>query len=206
MISKLLKRAILHTHWLLVAILLASSVVFSGAQSAPTQSSPNASKPASAAANQPAPTGQSAKPTTAVAPAQPNAPAGRPAPAWQGTQLNLLSRRAEIYYEGVWGVGELHVKVAESGSLIRFNYRVLDPEKAAALNDKKAEPALFDAQAGVKLVVPQMDKVGKLRQSSTPKTGMTYWMAFSNPTRVVKRGHRVDVVIGSFRANSLIVE
>ena len=111
-----------------------------------------------------------------------------------------------MYYEGVWGVGELHVKVAESGSLIRFNYRVLDPEKAAALNDKKAEPALFDAQARVKLVVPQMEKVGKLRQESTPKAGMTYWMAFSNPTRAVKRGHHVDVVIGSFRANNLVVE
>ena len=43
-------------------------------------------------------------------------------------------------------------------------------------------------------------------QSSTPKTGMTYWRAFSNPTQAVRRGHRVDVVIGSFRANNLIVE
>jgi hypothetical protein len=51
-----------------------------------------------------------------------------------------------------------------------------------------------------------MEKVGKLRQSSTPKVGMNYWMAFSNPTLAVKRGHRVDVVIGSFRANSLLVE
>jgi len=111
-----------------------------------------------------------------------------------------------MYYEGVWGVGELRVKVAEAGQLIRFNYRVLDPLKAAALNDKKAEPVLFDVQAGVKLAVPQMEKVGKLRQSSTPKAGMTYWMAFSNPTLAVKPGHRVDVVIGSFRASNLIVE
>jgi hypothetical protein len=35
---------------------------------------------------------------------------------------------------------------------------------------------------------------------------MTYWMAFSNPTLVVKRGHHVDVVIGTFRATNLIVE
>jgi len=111
-----------------------------------------------------------------------------------------------MYYEGVWGVGELRVKAAESGQLIRFNYRVLDPEKAAALNDKKVEPELFDGQAGVKLSVPQMEKVGKLRQSSTPKASMTYWMAFANPTLTVKRGHRVDVVIGSFRANNLVVE
>jgi hypothetical protein len=111
-----------------------------------------------------------------------------------------------MFYEGIWGVGEIRVKAAESGQLIRFDYRVLDPVKAAALNDKKAEPALFDPQAGVKLVVPQMEKVGKLRQSSTPKAGMTYWMVFSNPTLAVKRGHRVDVVIGSFRATNLVVE
>jgi hypothetical protein len=111
-----------------------------------------------------------------------------------------------MYYQGVWGVDELHVKAAESGQLIRFNYRVLDPVKAVTLNDKKAEPELLDPQAGVKLVVPQMEKIGKLRQSSTPKAGMTYWMAFSNPSLAVKRGHRVDVVIGSFHAANLIVE
>ena len=188
----MLKAGILHSHRALVAILFASSVVFSGAQSAPSQSPQNGGNPAAA----------SAKPTQAAAPAQRSAPAQ----VWQGTQLNRLSRRAEMYYEGVWGVGELRVKAAESGRLIRFDYRVLDPSKAAALNDKKVEPKLFDAQAGVSLVVPQMDKIGKLRQSSTPKAGMTYWMAFSNPTRAVKPGHHVDVVIGSFRANNLVVE
>lgn len=149
---------------------------------------------------------QSATPSQAVAPAKPNASAAQSAPVWQGSQLNRFSRRAEMYYGELWGVGELHVKVAESGQVIRFNYRVLDPAKAAPLNDKKVEPELIDSQAGVKLVVPQMDKIGKLRQSSTPKEGMVYWMAFANPTLAVKRGHRVDVVIGSFRANSLYVE
>ena len=162
-------------HRVLAAILLASSIAFSGVQPAPPQSTQNASQPV-------------------------------PAPAWQGSQVNRLSRRAEMYYEGAWGVGELRVKATESGELIRFNYRVLDPGKAVELNDKKAEPELIDSQAGVKLEVPQMEKVGKLRQSSTPKVGMTYWMAFSNPTRAVKRGHRVDVIIGQFRAYGLVVE
>jgi len=111
-----------------------------------------------------------------------------------------------MYYQGVFGVDQLRVKVAESGQLIRFNYRVLDPEKAVALNDKKADPQLFDPQAGVKLAIPQMEKVGKLRQSSSPKAGMTYWMAFSNPTLAVKRGHHVNLVIGSFQATNLLVE
>jgi hypothetical protein len=140
------------------------------------------------------------------APPQSSQNPSKPAPVWQGSQMNRLSHRAEMYYETLWGIGELHVKATESGELIRFNYRVLDPDKAAALNDKKVEPELIDSQAGVKLVVPQMEKVGQLRQSSTPKAGMVYWMAFSNPTRAVKRGHRVDVVIGPFKANGLVVE
>ena len=137
---------------------------------------------------------------------QPSAPVQSAPAADQRRTLKHRSRHATMYYEGMWGVDSLRVKLAESGELVRFNYRVLDPEKASALNDKKAEPELIDPQAGVKLVVPQMEKVGKLRQSSTPRAGMVYWMAFSNPTRAVKRGDRVDVVIGQFRASNLIVE
>jgi len=148
---------------------------------------------------------QQATPPQAAAPARPATSAPR-ATVWQGAQARGLSRRAEMFYQGVWGVDELHVKVAESGEMIRFNYRVLDPAKAAPLNDKKLEPELFDMQAGIKLSVPQMEKVGKLRQESTPKPGMNYWMAFANPTLGVKRGHRVNIVIGSFRATNLLVE
>ena len=146
--------------------------------------------------------------SVAVAQSEPQttAPAQSAPSAVPRRVLNHRSEHATMYYQGMWGVDSLRVKLAESGELVRFDYRVLDPEKAAALNDKKAEPELDDAEAGVKLVVPQMEKVGKLRQSSTPKAGMTYWMAFSNPTRAVKRGHRVDVVLGSFRANTLVVE
>ena len=55
---------------------------------------------------------------------------------------------------------------------------------------------LIDPQAQVKLVVPSMEKVGQLRQSSTSQAGKSYWMAFSNKGRLVKRGDRVNVVIG----------
>jgi hypothetical protein len=135
------------------------------------------------------------------------APAG-PAPAVVGKAPSLagLSRRASMYYEGVWGVDSLKVKYTESGEILRFSYRIVDPAKAAPLNDKKVEPSLLDPQAGVKLVVPQMEKVGKLRQSSTPIAGQSYWMAFSNSGRRVKPGHRVTVEIGHFRAEGLVVE
>ena len=114
--------------------------------------------------------------------------------------------RAGKYYELVWGVDSLGLKTVESGEIIRFTYRILDAEKAKALNDKKSEPFLIDPRAQVKLVVPSMEKVGQLRQSSTPEAGKSYWMAFSNKGRLVKRGDRVNLVIGQFRAEGLVVD
>lgn len=139
---------------------------------------------------------------------QPSAPSPKPASA--GTPVhfvpNGLPGRANIYYAAIWGIDSLRVKVAESGELIRFSWRVLDPTKAAELNDKKTNPLLLDSQAGVKLVIPTMEKVGQLRQSSTPVADKSYWMAFSNPGQRVKRGDYVSVVIGQFHAIGLVVE
>jgi hypothetical protein len=114
--------------------------------------------------------------------------------------------RAGMFYKLVWGVDALGVKTVESGEVIRFNYRVLDPDKAKPLNDVKAEPSLIDPRAGVSLVVPSLEKVGKLRQSESPEEGKSYWMAFSNKGRLVKRGDRVNVVIGTFHADGLVVD
>jgi len=121
-------------------------------------------------------------------------------------QPNRIPRRAEAFYEAIWGVDLLSVKAVESGELIRFTYYVVDAEKAKALNDKRLEPSLVFPEGHVKLVIPSLEKVGQLRQSSTPEAGKSYWMAFSNPGRTVKRGDRVDVIIGQFRATGLVVE
>jgi hypothetical protein len=127
-------------------------------------------------------------------------------PAARHYHPNLPPKRAAEYYGLIWGVDGLRVKAVESGELIRFTYHVVDAGKAEALNDKKFEPSLIDPQAGVSLQIPQLEKVGKLRQSSSPETGKIYWMAFSNKGRLVKPGHHVSVVIGNFHADGLIVE
>ena len=144
--------------------------------------------------------------STSAAQSTANSPT-QPARAVVRTNLaKHVPRQALRYYEGAWGVDSLTVKYTESGEIIRFSYRVLEPEKAAALNDKKSEPSLIDPQAGVKLVIPELEKIGKLRQSSTPIAGKQYWMAFSNSGRRVRPGDRVDIVIGTFHANGLVVE
>jgi len=119
---------------------------------------------------------------------------------------NHFPKREHSYYNLVWGVDALSAKSVESGELIKFTYRVLDPAKAKTLNDKSNEPAMYDPAVRAKLVIPSLEKVGQLRQASTPEAGKIYWMAFSNPGGVVKRGDRVAVVIGPFHIEGLVVE
>jgi hypothetical protein len=164
------------TKALVLAGLLASSMMISTAF-------------AQSAAKSPAP---AAKPPVAAVPSR--------------YQPSRFAGRAGKYYQLVWGVDSLSAKAVESGEIIRFTYRVLDAEKAMVLNDKKLEPSLIDPQAGVSLVVPSLEQVGILRQGSTPEAGKFYWMAFSNSGRRVKRGDHVDVVIGQFRAQGLVVD
>jgi hypothetical protein len=142
-------------------------------------------------------------PSATLSPAQtkPAATAGPP-----HYHPDRFAGRAGKYYRLVWGVDSPAVKWAESGEIIKFTYQVLDADKAKMLNDKKFEPSLIDPRAGVKLVVPSLEKVGQLRQTATPEAGKTYWMAFSNKGRLVKRGDRVSVVIGQFRADGLVVD
>jgi hypothetical protein len=139
------------------------------------------------------------------APPQASAPPARPAPAPR-SQPTRLDKHAIAYYATVWGIEDPSVKWAESGELVRFSYRILDPDKAKILNDKTLEPKLQDPDKGVELIVPSLENVGALRQSSTPIAGKVYWMAFSNSGRPVKKGDRVNVVIGNFHAMGLIVE
>lgn len=115
-------------------------------------------------------------------------------------------KRAHEYYELIWGVDSIRVKAAESGELIRFTYRVIDPDKAKALNNKETEALLNSPERHVQLVIPSLEKVGKLRQTGSPEADTSYWMAFSNPRRQIKRGDRVNVVIGRFHADNLVVE
>jgi len=131
--------------------------------------------------------------------------AGPPAPAHR-YRPDRFAGRAWKRYQLVWGIDSLSVKLVESGEVVRFSYRVLEPDKARALNDKKNEPSLIDPRAGVKLVVPQMEKIGQLRQGGPPEAGKAYWMAFSNKGRPVKKGDHVDVIVGPFKAEGLVVD
>jgi hypothetical protein len=160
---------------------LAGSIVVSGAR-AQTAPASGSSTPAPAA---------SAKPHKRVSPY---------------SSATGISGHAKDFYLVNWGVDSFSAKLLESGQLVRFSYRVVDAKKAKVLSDKKANPVLLDQKAHAQLVIPQLEKVGQLRQSSTPEAGRVYWMAFSNRGRVVKPGDRISVVIGRFRVDELAVQ
>ena len=154
-------------------------------------------------------------PAAAPAPAAPAAPAARPAPARPAASAvhrvspfrqTRMTEAARTRYIAQWGVDRLKVSYTSSGNLIRFTYRVVDAQRAKVLNAKQFVPSLYGQRSRATLQVPVMEKIGQLRQSGTPIVGQEYWMAFSNKGNYVKPGDRVNITIGTFRADGLVVE
>ena len=105
-----------------------------------------------------------------------------------------------------WGVDIVGVRPTSSGFMLAFRYRIVDSEKAKLLNDKRSKAYLIDEVTGNTLGVPIMDNLGELRQNEAPVLNRTYFIMFGNPGKLVKSGGLVDVVIGEFRVNGLIVD
>jgi len=115
------------------------------------------------------------------------------------------SSRAMTYLKRTWGIEILFVREASSGYMLEFRYKVIDAEKAAPLFERQTKPILTDVKTGAKMVVPTPAKTGALRNSNTPVDGRTYWMFFANPGKLVQVGDAVDIEIGKFLVEGLIV-
>ncbi len=51
-----------------------------------------------------------------------------------------------------------------------------------------------------------MENIGELRQVAPLEANRTYYVIFGNPGGLVKRGGRVTLVVGNFRAEGLVVD
>lgn len=106
-----------------------------------------------------------------------------------------------------WGVEVVALRQSAHGYMLDFRYRVLDAEKAKPLGDRRITPQLIDLKSGAVHIVPAPPKIGSLRQTSAEmKEGRIYYIMFANPARRIQKGDRVTVVVGDFRAESLLVE
>jgi len=105
------------------------------------------------------------------------------------------------------GIQIKSLRLSAAGNLIDLRYKVTDPEKATTFfEEKRNQPYLIDLATGVRLSIPET-KIGALRTS--PKNMVAdkvNFMMFANPGAFLKRGSKVTVVIGVFKAENLIVE
>jgi hypothetical protein len=117
-----------------------------------------------------------------------------------------LTAHARTFYHSMRGIDNMSVRRTASGNLLRFSYRVTDPALAKFLGDKSVTPYLYDEASHVLLEVPVMDNIGQLRQTGDLEVNQEYWMVFSNKGNLVKAGDRVNVLIGSFHIDGLVVQ
>ena len=164
--------------------------------------------PAAAPSAPPTPRGTSGFMGPRGAPRKP-APAAAATPARRvGAPYNgmRMTEKETQYLSAAWGIDHVHVTSTGSGNLLKFTFRVVEPKRAKALGDHEAQPYVFAPRAHAVLQVPTMEQIGQLRQLHTDEANKEYWIAFSNKGTLVKRGDRVDVIIGKFRAPGLLVE
>lgn len=118
-----------------------------------------------------------------------------------------VTKKQTLNMEDKWGIQVLGIRPTAAGHMLNFRYKIVDPEKAAALVNPRIKPYLMDQASGKMVAVPNMPKVGSLRQRSLEaKGGRTYFILFSNPRKFIQSGDKVTVVIGDLRVADLIVE
>ena len=114
--------------------------------------------------------------------------------------------RKNTFMKREWGIEILYVRQTAAGYMLEFRYKVVDPEKAKALFSRQTKPVLTHDSSGAQLIVPTPAKTGALRNSNMPLDDHTYWMFFANPGKLVQPGDHVDIQIGEFLAENLVVE
>ena len=113
--------------------------------------------------------------------------------------------RRGLTIKRTWGIDIVAIHPVSSGLMLRFDYRVVDPDKAAVLTDRRTRPYLIDEATRTALAIPAMEKVGELRQIAKLEENRTYFMIFGNPGRLVKHGSRVTLVAGNLKVEGLVV-
>jgi len=122
----------------------------------------------------------------------------------EGSKVDLPAKRMSV--EEMWGIKILSIRQSAGGYMVDFRYRIVDPQKASALFAPGVTPYLVDQASGTKLSIPNMPKTGLLRAKGGPESGRDYFMIFGNSRQIVKKGSKVAVVAGDFKAENLTVE
>lgn len=107
-----------------------------------------------------------------------------------------------------FGVEPVSLRPAAGGRLLYFRYRITDAKLATPLFAKSTKPHLVDRATGASVDMPEDSKLGALRASARTElvAGKIYYVLFGNGSGAVKKGSRVDVVIGECKLENIVVE
>ena len=108
--------------------------------------------------------------------------------------------------EHEWGVKFLSVNLTAAGYLVKFKYKILDPQNARGMVQRKLSPNPYVVveKSGAILKVPFSAKLGSLRSSvrtaNQMQIGKNYFTLFANPGRHVNVGDQITIVFGDLKA------
>lgn len=127
-------------------------------------------------------------------------------PGYANEKAPVLPEEIQSSLEQEWGIRVLSLRQSASGYMLDFRYRVIDPDKAVQILNRKIRPQLIVSKSGNHLQVPTPPKLGPLRQSSrTPRADTNYFIFFANPSRQVNEGDEVSIQIGKLSIPGLKV-
>jgi hypothetical protein len=99
------------------------------------------------------------------------------------------------------------LRLTASDYMLDMRYRVIDPEKAALILNRKEHPRIEVERSGAVLGVPVSYKLGPIRQTTLdPNPDRIYFTFFANPGHHVQRGDTVTLLLGDFRAENIVVQ
>jgi hypothetical protein len=125
--------------------------------------------------------------------------------AWFGYSVSLPSRSDELVrIEAAFGIRIERLKLAAGGHALDFRYRVLDATKSAGLLQPGARTYLMPDKAPVRIDPIPLESAAAMR-SLEPGVGENAAL-FGNPGRLLRRGDRVTLVLGGFKASGLTVQ
>lgn len=105
------------------------------------------------------------------------------------------------------GIKVVRLTHAVGGMKLDLRYKVIDYDKVSHVFNNKTPLVMIDQATGTKLKVPNMPKVGSLRQvPHQNEPWRIYWMMFDNPGMLVKKGGKVTLLIGDVMIKDITVE
>jgi len=141
-------------------------------------------------------------PRSGTAPSEaPSGPETAAGIAVESTSPEVASARQD------WGIEVVGLYRAFHGRVLDLRYNILDVGRAAAVPEESGHIYLIDQVSGRKTVLPNSPRTGSVPQNPQKlQAGRTYSMSFPNPGAQFQSGDKLTLVIGSFRAENLLVQ